>query len=330
MEQQLNLLSSAEAITIKKVRGKYVISTMPDSLVFAKENTILECQKCMDNASWKGVLIGSCDDCGYIYYECCLGFPEKENKEDMPISSYAAPFGFYSGFAEEVCRQIDAILFNNNAEDDEYDFSLIPPNPMAINHADAYSFYGMASLYRFEAHLLMESPYSNLYECYYCLGEDDVRWTAISHVLDELSSAFDPHSRDFFNKCEKLEHEWKICKTATSQKEVNSEMAVRNNKVERRYVCSYCGLVGNRDIIKRCAGCKSVQYCSVACQMRDWTRGTPINSSSFPHKQNCFHLKSLRAAQEKYDKMMREARDERDELELVAEQLTEQHIEELD
>ena len=95
-DEQVQLLSSVNDLTLKKVRGKYVISTMPAYKFFGSPGTLLECQDCMDNATWRGVLIGACQECQQKYSGegILIGFDEKVYIDAMPGYSNAAPFGF--------------------------------------------------------------------------------------------------------------------------------------------------------------------------------------------------------------------------------------------
>jgi MYND finger len=293
------LLNTTDNITIRYVRGKYVISTMQEAdLVFGQANTLLECPTCMRDATWRGVLIGPCEACSYIYDGYDIGFPEKKYPHSMPCGSIAAPFGFYCGVGREVCRKIDALL----AEGIDH---IIPPNAQHIKHEDAYSFYGAASLCM-DITLMIESLWGthNIGLRYNCEC-DSRRLTSIIRVMSELSSEFDT-SLEFYKKCEKMEKEWIECSDAITQEEVDSEMS-RKKMVDKKtntHECHYCG---NIEKTMLCGECKSVRYCSVACQHRDWTKGgayTCANGEpSDPHKASCAYLTGLRKNQENYEKM---------------------------
>lgn len=284
---------------IKKVRGKYVISSMPDEMVFGIPGTLLECQKCMDNASWRGVLIGACQECEIKYSGLSIGFDEKESPEARPDYSSAKPFGFDCGYARKVCDKIDEIFAQNEA-------LCIPQKPRAIKSEDVYSFYGLASL-QLNDYTLLYQGYScdAFYERYNlpCLESYETRHDAIAEAIHVLRCNFDPFSKEFFNKCEKMEKKWIMCPEATSQEEVDEKMRKEKEKIKKPMrECHYCGDIKET---KKCGQCKSVRYCSVACQSRDWYKGGAyacLNGEvSSPHKESCEYLRGLRLEQEEYE-----------------------------
>ena len=300
------MLSSTDDLYIKEVRGKYVISSMPSTLVFGIPGTLLECQQCMDNASWKGVLIGACQECalkyterdvgnGYVY-DVGNGYGEKITT--MPCDPRAKPFGFYRGFAYDVCVKISKIL-------EQVEDSRIPSEPRAIKKEDVYSFYGLASLEVDDFNLIYQGyAYDAFHERYniQCEGRHD----AIVHAIDLLRDAFDPFSTEFFNKCEKMEKEWIMCPNATTQEEVD-EILGKEKVKKQMHACHYCGDIKP---LKKCGKCKSIRYCSVACQSRDWSKGGAyacLNGEvSSPHKESCEYLRSLRQGQEQYEEAQQE------------------------
>ena len=307
-------LITAENITIHKVRGKYVISSMPTEWIFGQENTLLECHKCMQDATWRGVLIGPCVDCSVIYQGAPVGFFEKEYAHAMPAGSSAAPFGFYSGYGRDVCRQIDALM-----PEDLH----IPPVAYPVKHDDAYSFYGIAELgnYTADTSYLLESVYGQdiINRRYKCDSSDDgdERWFSITSLWGKLAEEFDQHSLPFYKKCEKMEKAWTQCVSATTQAEVDSEMAQKKIDKNKMHDCHYCG---NMAVTMLCGACKAVRYCSVACQHRDWTKGGAYMCSdgqpSDPHKANCAYLTGIRTAQAEYEAMMRIAVEDENENEV--------------
>jgi hypothetical protein len=303
------LLMSAENIKIIQVRGKYVISSIPREQIFGKENTLLECYKCMRDATWRGVFIGPCADCSEQYDGGVVtGFFEKEYPHSMPGGSGSAPFGFYCGYGREVCRKIDQLIESNPTLD------LIPLDPPPIAHDYAYSFYGVAALgnYTDDIHSLLSSVWGqeNINRRYNCdsSSDDDAnpRWVSITKLWSQLEEEFDPHSRDFFKKCERMEKEWIECTMATTQAEVDFEMAEKKiGKHKKMDECHYCRKVA---VVKACGVCKSVRYCSIGCQHRDWTKGGAYicfgGQPSDPHKASCGYLAGLRKEQEEFDNRM--------------------------
>ena len=331
-------LRSAVDLEIRQVRGKYVISSMPNEWIFGKANTFLECQKCMTNATWRGVLIGACEEClGFYDAETLLGFSEKPTEDAMPGRSTSAPFGFYRATSHLVCQKIDELM------DVDSSLANIPSKSKAINHEEAYSLYGLASFKKNSENisLLLDSPYGlkTLSQRYKCAREEvfigeylktDPRWYSITCLLGTLSDEFNPHSKTFYKKCEKMEKEWIQCEFATTQEQVDVEMGQQKEKEKEKekknetlYECHYCGIKGTKKEVLRCGSCKGVRYCSVACQSRDWTKGGAYMCDngvpSDPHKACCPYLTTLRLDQEKYDQMIQEARDDRDDLERVME-----------
>ena len=305
------LLRSAEYITIIQVRGKYVISSIPQEQIFGRENTLLECYKCMRDATWRGVLVGPCVECATLYEGYATGFFEKEYPHSMPCGSSSAPFGFYCGLGREVCRQIDALMERNPA------LANIPLDPPPIAHDYAYSFYGVAALgnYTNDTHSLLDSKWgqgniNRRYSCDSSTGDDespDPRWMSITTLWSQLQYEFDPHSRDFFKKCERMEKEWTECIMATTQAEVDSEMAQKKVRKHQQRIdeCYFCRKV---TAVKACGGCKAVRYCSIGCQHRDWTIGGAYicagGQLSDPHKTQCGYLAGLRKQQEEYRNRM--------------------------
>lgn len=49
-----------------------------------------------------------------------------------------------------------------------------------------------------------------------------------------------------------------------------AEMLCKERETQKRADCAYCGKSGIK--FKLCSGCKSVRYCSVACQKKDWKK----------------------------------------------------------
>lgn len=230
--ETVQLLSDTSDLRIIKMRGIFVINTIPSSCIFGIKDTIVECEKCMRNASWRGVLIGACDDCSYLYHGLGgLGFPEKEFPHDIPGGTSSAPFGFYCGYALNVCIRIDQLM-------ERYDplVASIPNEPKSVCHDYAYSFYGIASLGE-NISLLMMSERAIKYLCerYHFKSEyRDKRCGSILNILTNLSAEFEPLSPAFFHKCEKLEKEWTFCKSAMTQQEVDEQMVEKQRKREEK------------------------------------------------------------------------------------------------
>ncbi len=302
------LLSSTDDLYIKEVRGKYVISSIPDAMVFGIPGTLLECQQCMDNASWRGVLLGACQECQQKYSGegILIGFDEKVHDDAMPGYSNAAPFGFYCGYARKVCDKIDKIL--KQVED-----SRIPSEPRAIKHQDVYSFYGLASLNVDDFPLIYDEYSCDAFYSRYNITEDDEdrRHDAIVDTIDVLRYKFEPFSKEFFNKCEKMEKEWIMCPEATTREEVD-EILGKEKVKKTMHECHFCGDIKET---KKCGKCKSIRYCSVACQSRDWSKGGAYacldGEVSSPHKESCEYLRSLRLRQEQYENGLLEEGEEK-------------------
>ena len=314
------LLSSTDDLFIKKVRGKYVISSMPDKLVFGIPGTLLECQNCMDNASWRGVLIGACQECEFKYSGLLIGFDVKDSLQDRPGCSSAKTFGFFCGYAHAICNKIDKIL-------DQYEDAPIPLEPRSIKTEDAYSFYGLASLKEDNFRLMLATPeavaiFANRYYIkrsehwsYHTRNDgpryEGLRYAAIIRAISSLRAEFNPQSKDFYALCEKMEKEWMLCPDATNQEEVlllNKEKAQKKEQHE----CDYCGDIKET---KKCGQCQSVRYCSVACQSRDWSKGGAFaclnGDVSSPHKESCEYLTQMRLRQERYENSLPEEEKEK-------------------
>jgi hypothetical protein len=294
-QAQAMLLSTTENLFIKKVRGKFVINTMPDQLTFSAPGTLLECQQCMDNASWRGVLIGTCTKCS----PNGLGYDEKKKSHAMPCNPCAAPFGYYSGFAYEVCEKINELLDSHLDEKT----TILVSEPRAIKTNDAYSFYNLAQLQDEEFRLLLSTReaveiFANRY---YIAGPDDKRYLAIYLTIHMLRGIFSPHCKEFYKKCEKMEKEWILCTEATSQEEVNLALHKKQKETSIQ-PCHYCGDIKP---ILLCGNCKSIRYCSVACQTRDWENGGAYTFNngelSSPHKESCEYLNELRLEQKNFE-----------------------------
>jgi hypothetical protein len=289
-------LSTTDELFIKEVRGKYVISSMTDELVFGIPGTLLECQQCMDNASWKGVLLGACDKCAlqYTAYNVGNGYGVKNYAEAMPCNPGAAPFGFYYGWAYDVCLKISKLL-------EQVEDSRIPSEPRAIKHQDVYSFYDLASLSVNDFNLIYQGHACDVFNNRYNITSEG-RHDAIVRSIDLLRNAFDMHSPEFYAKCNKTEKEWIMCPEATTQQEVDKEMSKEKYKKVLEKQCHYCGDVKP---LKNCGKCKSIWYCSVACQSRDWSKGGAyacLNGEvSSPHQESCDYLLELRLEQEQYE-----------------------------
>ncbi len=306
------LLSSTDDLYIKEVRGKYVISSIPDAMVFGIPGTLLECQQCMDNASWRGVLLGACQECQQKYSGegILIGFDEKVHDDAMPGYSNAAPFGFYCGYAPNVCDKIDKIL-------EQVEDSRIPSEPRAIKHQDVYSFYGLASLNVDDFPLIYEEYSCEAFYDRYNIQSDDTedkRHDAIVDTIDVLRYKFDPFSKEFFNKCEKMEKEWIMCPDATTQEEVfialGKEQEQEKEEKDKNVLEKQCHYCGDIKPLKKCGKCKSIRYCSVACQSRDWSKGGAYacldGEVSSPHKESCDYLLRLHMEQRRYEEAQQE------------------------
>jgi len=307
-DEQVQLLSSVNDLTIKKVRGKYVISTMPPNKFFGIPGTLLECQDCMDDATWRGVLIGACQECQQKYSGegILIGFDEKVHVDAMPGYSNAAPFGFYSGFALDVCLKINELLEEGQGWQNGMSRN-IPLEPRAIKTADAYSFYGLAQLSLREFNTMLNTPtayshYAERYNAY--IYNYNSRYDGVFEAIELLANAFDLYDPEFYKLCQKMEKEWSICSEASTQAEVDQEMLLRKKAQKEKVhdVCHYCGDVKKT---KKCGQCQSVRYCSVACQSRDWSKGGAyacLNGEvSSPHKESCEYLTQIRLRQERYE-----------------------------
>ena len=320
-QEEMRLLDTTENITIKTVRGRNVISTMPDEWVFGRANTLLECSACMTNASWRGVLLGLCEDCAYEYHgKDGLGFPKKEYLHAMPSCSSGAPFGFYCGFGPNVSRKINELITGT-----------MTTISTAIHHDDAYSFYRLAEMKKnspSDFALLTKSMFGkqNLAFRYNfqegaaehegaaqdehegASASEDERWKGIQAVLELLTQEFDPHSLAFFVKCEKMEEQWNECSEAKTQEDVDSQLQVKEEmKAEKKRAKISCQHCGQHIKTLLCSACKSVRYCSVACQHQDWKLG---------HKDRCKEIIKGKALQAKYNAMMKEADEDKDKLEM--------------
>jgi hypothetical protein len=316
-DEQVQLLSSVNDLTIKKVRGKYVISTMPTYKFFGIPGTLLECQDCMDDATWRGVLIGACQDCQQKYSGegILIGFDEKVYIDAMPGYSNAAPFGFYSGFAFDVCLKINELLEEGQGWLNGMKRN-IPLDPRAIKTADAYSFYGLAQLSLREFNTMLNTPTAyTRYATRYNIYRHHIRYDGVFEAIEQLANAFDLYDPEFYKLCQKTEKEWTLCSEASTQAEVDAEMLLlRKQKEEEEkqkkekqkekvhVACHYCGDIKPT---KKCGQCLSVRYCSVACQSRDWHQGGAYEcvdgELSTPHKEVCEYLMGLRQGQEQWE-----------------------------
>ena len=150
---------------------------------------------------------------------------------------------------------------------------------------------------------------------------EDRRHDAIVDTIDVLRYKFEPFSKEFFNKCEKMEKEWIMCPDATTREEVDETMRKEKEKVKKpMHECHYCGDIKET---QKCGQCRSIRYCSVACQSRDWSKGGAyacLNGEvSSPHKESCDYLRSLRQEQEQYEEARQEEQEEEQEHDIDAE-----------
>lgn len=298
MESSINANSTNyDNIHIIKVRGKNVISTFPIvDMTFGSPNAILECAECMANGigSYKGVLYRLCKKCN-LYHS---------RKYDT-TTELSHPFGFEDKPYNilEIEKRISLFVQKYNEQ-------------KFIKNEDAYSFYGIASLSDKEFKLLFRSKfgYSILAERYNI--EDRMyetrRFNYIYKILTQLHqeykminllfNEFSPQSSKFFEKCEKLEKDCSIYKIDINKKE-NKQMHEREQNINEVKPCTYCGIKNKIRNMSLCGGCKSVYYCSVACQRRDWRSGDgyvfDLGPRS-PHKEFCEYLNNIRVKQENY------------------------------
>lgn len=286
-------------IRIIKVRGKNVISTFPlVDMTFGLPTTILECQQCMTNGigSYKGVLYRLCEKCNMYH----------SHKYDTSMK-LSHPFGFeYKTYnILEIEKKLSSLLNQTSASEQKF-----------IKNEDAYSFYGIASLPDKEFNLLFRSKYgyANLAKRYNI--EDRMyetrRFNYIYKILTQLHeeykmikllfNEFSPESTNFFEKCERLEKECSIYKININKKE-NRQMYEREQNMSEIISCTYCGIKDKRKNMSLCRGCKTVYYCSVACQRRDWRKGDgyvfELGQRS-PHKEFCNYLNNIRLTEETY------------------------------
>ena len=80
-------------------------------------------------------------------------------------------------------------------------------------------------------------------------------------------------------------------------------MREREQNMNEIISCTYCGIKDKRKNLSLCGGCKSVYYCSIACQRRDWRKGDGYVFELGPrsaHKEFCEYLNNIRVKQENY------------------------------
>ena len=299
MESSINAnTTNYDDIHIIKVRGKNVISTFPFvDMTFCLPNAILECADCMTNGigSYKGVLYRLCKKCN-LYHT---------HKYDT-TTELSHPFGFENKSYNilDIEKRISSLLPRTVSEQ------------KFIKNEDAYSFYGIASLSDKEFKLVFRSKfgYANIAERYdiedrmYETRRCNYIYKLLTQLHQEykmvklLFNEFSPQSTNFFEKCERLEKEYSIYKIDISKKE-NREMREREQNMNEIIYCRYCDNKDKRKNMSLCGGCKSVYYCSIACQRRDWRKGDgyvfALGPTS-PHKEYCEYLNNIRVKQENY------------------------------
>jgi len=84
----------------------------------------------------------------------------------------------------------------------------------------------------------------------------------IDHI-NSLRQKFNKWSFKFYKKCLKIEKFFKVKKGDRDDDE-------EDNDVLDTLKCAFCEQYKLRKDLKKCGICKTVRYCSIACQSRDW------------------------------------------------------------
>lgn len=229
-------------------RGIVCIDTFPLELVWAKPNTVLECNNCLAYATFKNVLVGLCKNCALYSYNGKYGngffkYPYSDN-DDIELS-YC--FGNIKPLHILNIKGIEysQTALNNNDTYSIYNLSLSSNNELSLLFNETFNIYG---LYNFQSY----------YNC-----DVEVLHMIIDKVK-EHKNTFTIWSSKYYNDCLTIENFYKVNKE-------NYQIQEETNNYDK-YICSYCNIYKLKKELKKCGRCFTARYCSIACQSRDWYR----------------------------------------------------------
>ena len=250
-------------------RGIVCIDTFPLELVWGKSYTVLECNNCLEYATFKNVLVGLCKNCALYSYNGKYG-----------NGFYKYPYSDISNDEFSYCFGAIHPLHILSIKGIEYP-------QIAINYSDTYSIYNLSLSSKNELSLLLKPPFniyglSNFQHYYNC----DIE--VLHMIIDKIKEhklTFDIWSNKYYTDCLTIEkfykvsaEDYKIQNDIENKNGENGENDDNHGDSKPKYPCSYCNIYKIKTELKKCSKCYDVRYCSIACQIRDWNA---------EHKTNC-------------------------------------------
>jgi hypothetical protein len=250
--------------TIKTIihRGIVCIDTFPLELVWGKEHTVLECNNCLEYATFKNVLVGLCKNCAIYSYNCKYG----NGFLNFPYSDY------------NIISTNISVCFGNiyplhilNIEGLEY-------KQKALNNSESYTIYNLSLSSKDELNLLLQVPF-NIYGLYEFQKYYNCDLEVLQIILDKIKEHkinFNIWNNDYYNKCLKIENFFKVSEENYKiqndiENNIQNEKTTNTTNINKpKYHCNYCNVYKYKNELKKCIRCSNARYCSIACQTRDW------------------------------------------------------------
>lgn len=268
----MNTINTINTITH---RGILCIDTFPLELVWGKSHTVLECNNCLEYATFKNVLVGLCINCAMHSYSGKYGngffnFPSSNN------------------FNNEI-----SLCFGNIHPLHILNIKGVEYKQKALNNFESYSIYNLSLSSLDELAFLCTSPF-NIYGLYEFQKHYNCDLEVLQMILDKVKEhklTFNIWNNEYYAKCLKIEH---FFKTSYEDYKIQNEIANenennKNNLNKRKYPCSYCNTYKLKIDLKKCSRCGNSRYCSIACQTRDWKNDHKLDCNQEQDLENHAH-----------------------------------------
>ena len=273
-------------LRIVNYRGKYTISTFPLELVWGVQGSVLECENCMAYGICPNtnILIGMCVNCANLVYHGKYGCGYYQHLKGFSPTDIPVAFGNLK--TKDVVSKLKEIIENEHINSNL---------KQVINHNYYdYTVYNLSLLSTFDINLLKTANNEGWiqFKKYYNV-EDEVLHMLINKIFEiKKDYQYIPTSELLFNKkyykkCSIIEKFYKVKLSVANNinLQIPEDLPVFES-VTIKYSCSFCKiekLQESKKELKNC-GCKEVNYCSFACQKRDW---------KYNHKYSCTYNSNI-------------------------------------
>jgi len=304
LQREINYERTLANLKVVTYRGIKCISTIPKELIFGISSTVLECVNCMVYATdpRTKILIGICTNCAMDYNELhnnidkygCGYYFNLQGK-----CSHETPFAFGNLATNDVITRLNIIADKSdyeqvaNKSQDTYSIYNI-----AMLSDDDFNLFKKLV----ETNIIVSKQMQHYYCC-----EDEVITIGIMPAIKALRKKFTElyrvsnvdnlynlHSLDLmfnadvYSDCLTVEKYFKVVipspesRANRSYRAANSDDATSESTASTasasafastsavKFCCNYCNKYKYRYELKKCGQCKTVRYCSIACQSLDW------------------------------------------------------------